>query len=150
MSRQDTADSDRTTPKLASSAGLPLPRGPRLKAEGDSTYSIVDDLITKHVSGTNWDGTIKYNPDDFSIKLSFDASVWKLKFEVDFDITGGAKFDITSSGSSGGKETVDIADIDIKLEYGFKIVLKYKFVAQFDEYPVHVAGDMKTRIKPYW
>lgn len=104
-------------------------------------------LLEKSVSGTNWSGKVyDYAPDWDNCDIGLDVDVWKLRFNMAVTLAVKAKFDITTTGASRGREKVEVANINIDLKYGFSLNLKYEFVAQFDDTPVHVAGEMGSKI----
>ena len=93
------------------------------------------------ISGTNWSGTITdFAVDDISAGLDFDVfSGFEINFNFDFTID----FDITTTGSSGGKQTAQVAKITIPIDI-FTAIYTFDVVVDFDDTPINVKGDLNT------
>ena len=116
--------------------------------ENGKALSITNPL-RKDVSGTNWSGRVyDFLPDLSNCDLDTDISLkpWSFRFNVVLYLAVKGKFELTSTGSSGGKEEVEIGSINIPLPASVTLKMKYTLVVSFDETPVHVAGSIFNRI----
>lgn len=94
------------------------------------------------ISGTNWSGKITdFWVNDISAGLDFDVfSGFEINFNFDFTID----FDITTTGSSGGKQSAQAAKITIPIDI-FTAIYTFDVVVDFDDTPMNVKGDLSTK-----
>lgn len=94
------------------------------------------------IQGTNWSGEITdFEVNDISASLDFD--IWNGGFEINFNFDFTVDYDITTTGSSGGKENARVAKITIPIDV-FTAIYTFDMVVDFDETPMNVKGDLRT------
>ena len=112
----------------------------RSGAKGKPPAPAID--FNSDIAGTNWSGEItEFQIVDVDGDFNFD--IWDLEFNFEFDVSIQMDFEITTSGSSGGRETVKIASLDLNAG-GFDAELDCYFEAEFDEHPIQVKGSLTS------
>ena len=94
-------------------------------------------------SGKNWSGTISNGSLD-NVSADVEIDIWKLFFELKLGMRFSFDFDITTTGSSGGRNTVTAAGVSIPIKGLLTIGVNYNMQTEFDETPIHVKGRMIT------
>ncbi|MDO4806001.1 MAG: Cna B-type domain-containing protein [Coriobacteriales bacterium] len=101
-------------------------------------------------SGTNWKATIDYSSISFDdVGASFDVDIWDLKFDLVVSLALGFDFDVTSTGSSGGRERKEVIGLGVSLGL-FSLNYATIFEAEFDGTPVHAKGRMRPSMDMHW
>lgn len=115
---------------------------PRLLGDSFSIENLIGMDFTP--SGTNWSCRLS-NPSLGDIGADYDIDIWDLKFDLVVKAGINFDFDVTSTGSSGGKESKKIASLVIPLGL-FSLRYDCLFEAEFDGTPVHVTGHMENSL----
>ena len=105
--------------------------------------SVIIPTWTTSPSGTNWSGTISNGSLD-NVSADVDIDIWKLFFELKLGMRFSFDFDITTTGSSGGRNTVTAAGVSIPVKGLLTIGINYNMQTEFDATPIHVKGKMTT------
>ncbi|MBR4461395.1 MAG: Cna B-type domain-containing protein, partial [Erysipelotrichaceae bacterium] len=93
-------------------------------------------------SGTNWSGEISNFGAEWP-SAGCGVDIWKLGFYLYLSLEFHVDFDITTQGSSSGKETRKLAKLSFPVEI-FEISMSYNVQADFDDTPIRVKGTMTT------
>ena len=122
-----------------SASGENAKKNQNLRSDGNLGWDI---HWEKHLSGTNWSGDITdVSVDDISAGLDIKPESGGLELYINFKFA--IDFDITTTGSSGGRQASKAADISFPIDV-FTVTYTYNVQAEFDEKPIEVAGTLVT------
>ena len=99
-------------------------------------------ILTKNPEGKNWKGTIS----NFGAQLLIPTvkyDLFKLLLEMDMEFKVNLDFDITTTGSSGGETSAEIAKVHFTYEL-FSVSVTYRLETEFDSTPIHVRGSFSN------
>lgn len=115
-----------------------------------STQAEVKPTFHLNPSGTNWKATIDYSSISIDTpKVDFDVDIMDLKFDLVVKLGVAFDFDVTSTGASGGRQSVEIIGLEIPIQL-FTLHYAALFEAEFDSHPVHAAGRMSAKMDFHW
>ena len=134
--------------EMSDGGGSGKETGAKLRGAPPATRGLTNPLH-KNVSGTNWSGRVyDFLPDLGNSDLDTDICLkpWNFRFNLVLYLAVKGKFDLTSTGSSGGRQTEKIGDISIPLPASVTLKMTYTLIVSFDNTPVHVEGNIYNRI----
>ncbi|MBR1909205.1 MAG: hypothetical protein IJ821_01320 [Lachnospiraceae bacterium] len=120
-----------------------LKAAPKKGGKGGSSISGDWDYETSP-KGTNWEGEI----DNFSAggpDFDIDFDIWDLDFAFHIAFWVDYDYNITTSGSTNGRDKVKIAQAEASYQV-FSMSLDYCLETEFDEHPINVKGNINSKI----